>query len=109
MKPTLFATAAAADEMALRNSRLTASDGVSRRPSMTALNGASFDEREHRAVRVAEQLDLDVPRAKKTLFEIHRRIAERRSRFRSPAVTAPMRSAASGPHACLFRRRRPLP
>jgi hypothetical protein len=46
---------------------------------MPALNRAlALDERQHRAVRVAEQLDLDVARAEQPALEVDRRVAERR-------------------------------
>jgi len=43
----------------------------------------AFDERNDRAVRVGEQLNLDVTRMIDVPFEIDRRLAKRRARFRS--------------------------
>ncbi len=39
----------------------------------------AFDERQHRAVVVGEQLHLDVARPRQPAFEVHRRVAERRA------------------------------
>ncbi len=42
----------------------------------------ALDERDDRAVLIAEQLNLDVPRTREPPLEIDRRVTERRSRFR---------------------------
>ena len=51
---------------------------------MAALDRAlALDERQHRAVRVAEQLHFDVARARQAALEIDRGVAEGGARFRS--------------------------
>ena len=51
---------------------------------MAPLNGTlPLDERQHRAMPIAEELHLDVTRAGNTAFEVDRRVAERRLRLRA--------------------------
>ncbi len=51
---------------------------------VAALNRTfALDERQHRAVDVAEQLHFDMARARQLALEVHRGVAERRARFRS--------------------------
>ena len=54
----------------------------------------ALDERQHRAVGVAEQLHFDVARPRQPALEIDRRIAERGARFR------PRRAHGAGEIGC---------
>ena len=50
----------------------------------------AFDERQHGAVRVAEQLHLDVAGPRQPAFEIHRRVAKCRARERVAHSNVPI-------------------
>ena len=78
---------------------------------VAALNRAlALDERQHRAVRVAEQLHFDVARPRQPALEIDRGVAERGARFRSRGADgAGEVGRRRRPCACPCRRRRRPP
>ena len=79
---------------------------------MAALNRAlALDERQHRAVVIAEQLHFDVARRHDAALEIDRAVAERATALRSarraarpadPPATATMRMPLPPPPATAF-------